>query len=41
MILETRTADGERFLAIIQGTDKALYAITDAGLLYRTDRQDP
>ncbi|MEK6781433.1 MAG: PQQ-dependent sugar dehydrogenase [Bacteroidota bacterium] len=31
--------EGQRFRDITQGTDKALYAITDAGKLYRIDRQ--
>lgn len=31
--------EGQRFRDIIQGSDNALYAITDAGRLYRIDRQ--
>ena len=31
--------ENQRFRAITQGTDNALYAITDAGRLYRIDRQ--
>ena len=31
--------ENQRFRAITQGTDDALYAITDAGRLYRIDRQ--
>jgi glucose/arabinose dehydrogenase len=33
------TSENQRFRDIIQGTDNALYAITDAGRLYRIDRQ--
>lgn len=32
-------SEGQRFRDIIQGNDGALYAITDAGRLYRIDRQ--
>jgi glucose/arabinose dehydrogenase len=32
-------SEGQRFRDITQGTDGALYAITDAGRLYRIDRQ--
>jgi len=31
--------EGQRFRDLTQGTDNALYAITDAGRLYRIDRQ--
>jgi len=31
-------SEGQRFRDITQGTDNALYAITDAGRLYRLDR---
>ena len=33
------TTEGQRFRDIIQGTDNALYAITDQGRLYRIDRE--
>jgi glucose/arabinose dehydrogenase len=33
------TGEGQRFRDITQGNDNALYAITDAGRLYRIDRQ--
>jgi glucose/arabinose dehydrogenase len=33
------TSEGQRFRDLTQGTDNALYAITDAGRLYRIDRQ--
>jgi glucose/arabinose dehydrogenase len=32
-------SEGQRFRDITQGTDNALYAITDAGRLYRIDKQ--
>ncbi|MEH6682795.1 MAG: PQQ-dependent sugar dehydrogenase [Sediminicola sp.] len=32
-------SEGERFRDLTQGTDNALYAITDAGRLYRIDRE--
>jgi len=32
-------SEGQRFRAIEQGTDEALYAITDSGRLYRIDKQ--
>jgi glucose/arabinose dehydrogenase len=31
-------SEGQRFRDITQGTDNALYAITDGGRLYRIDR---
>jgi glucose/arabinose dehydrogenase len=31
--------ENQRFRAITQGTDNALYAITDAGILYRIDKE--
>lgn len=33
-------AEGQRFRDVTQGTDGALYAITDGGRLYKIDRQD-
>ena len=33
------SAEGQRFRAIIQGNDQALYAITDGGRLYRIGKQ--